>query len=71
MAVTGYRPIDSPVEERRFVNDSIHDVAQGFDGDPEAIYQFLCECGDRRCERVVSLTLADYAESQAGSVRAY
>src|SRR2546423_12046466 len=38
-------------------------------GDTPAQLEFICECGDRRCERLVSLTLGEYEEVRRDSRR--
>jgi hypothetical protein len=73
MSTTGYLPtdesIDSAVDVRRFANDAIRDAARRFDGWPVTTFDFLCECGDLRCDRIVKLTPAEYDRTKAGSVR--
>ena len=75
MRVTGFEltpeRLGSALDVRRFVNDSIQYVARQADGDPATVFEFLCECGDLRCRREVKLTLAEYEESIAGSLRGY
>jgi hypothetical protein len=75
VTITGSLPTDetfaSAVDVRRFVNDSIRDTAERFGGDSETVYDFVCECGDLRCRQLVSLTLAEYDESEAGSVQTH
>ena len=63
--------IDSATALRRFANNSIRDVAARSGRDASAIVEFLCECGDLRCQRLVELTLGDYSARSPGSVRAH
>jgi len=75
MSTTGTAPSDaqfaSVLDVRRFVNDSIKDTAERFGADSASTYEFVCECGDLRCRQLVKLTLAEYNEADAGSVRAH
>ena len=53
---------------RRYVNDEIARVAARLDPEHSAQFAFLCECGSLACRAVVTLTLAEFAESATGSV---
>ena len=59
------------IEVRRYVNDEIARVAAPLDPEHSAEFTFLCECGTLACRAVVRLTLAEFAESAAGSVVAH
>ncbi len=62
----------SAVEVRRLANDATRDVALIEFGHPAlTACEFLCECGDLRCDQRVMLTLAEYGATEAGSVRAH
>lgn len=63
--------VDSATGLRRFANNSIRDVAVRSQRDASAIFEFLCECGDLRCQRLVELTLGEYGARSPGSVRAH
>ena len=71
MTANGLLPAPlSVVDVRRLANDSIRDLMQSLDT-RDVPAGFLCECGDLRCDRRVSLTLAEYDVTDAGSVRAH
>jgi hypothetical protein len=56
------------VSIRRTVNDEIARIGATFQADNPTAFEFVCECGELRCAQVVSLSLADYAETTPGSV---
>jgi hypothetical protein len=64
--VTG--PPDAAVSIRRLVNTSIYDTAKRLDGAGDTRFDFVCECGDLRCTRIVTLTLAEYEQRRPGTV---
>lgn len=72
-------PAEAPVAQgamaaigvRRYVNDEIARVAARLDPEHSAQFAFLCECGTLACRAVVTLTLAEFGESAAGSVVAH
>ena len=46
---------------RRAFNESIAEVAAGFDDEREpATFEFVCECNDRTCNTMVPMTTAEY-----------
>ena len=53
---------------RRAFNESIAEVAAGFDDtrDP-ATFEFVCECNDRTCSTMVPMTTAEYDSVRAES----
>lgn len=53
---------------RRYVNDEIARVGGRFDAAQATEFEFLCECGRLDCHAVVTLTLAEYGTTSAGSV---
>ena len=53
---------------RRVVNDEIALVASRMDGNDGSVFDFVCECGDLKCQGMVRMTLADYRMSTPGSV---
>ncbi len=54
---------------RRAANERIADVASRFDAVYQpAVYKFLCECGDRRCRGLLSLSAADYDLARTDAV---
>jgi hypothetical protein len=62
----------SAVAVRRLVNDAIRETANDLQlrsGDER--FEFVCECGDLRCRRHVTLVLADYDATEPGSVTAH
>jgi hypothetical protein len=59
----------SAVDVRRLANDAIHDAASTVAESPASTFQFLCECGDLRCDSLVTLSLGQYASSRPGTVR--
>jgi hypothetical protein len=53
---------------RRSFNESIAAVASEFADDREpATYEFICECHDRRCSTMLTLTTAEYDEVRGDS----
>lgn len=63
--------VDSAAALRRFANNSIRDMAERQRRDASAVYEFLCECGDLRCQGLVELSLADYDRRPPGAVLAH
>jgi hypothetical protein len=63
--------VDSATGLRRFANNSIRDLAARQQREGSAVYEFLCECGDLRCQRLVELSLLDYDRCTPGSVLAH
>lgn len=61
----------SAVGVRRFANEAIRDAASVVAESPGSRFQFLCECGDLRCDGLVTLTLEQFEQSEAGSVLAH
>jgi hypothetical protein len=61
----------SAVGVRRFANEAIRDAAYVVAESPAATFQFLCECGDLRCDGLVTLTVAQFERSEPGSVLAH
>jgi len=56
-------------QARRYVNESIAEQAERFDGGDATVFQFLCECGRPDCRLVLELTLDAFAErSRRGRV---
>ena len=68
LAPTALDGREAAASVRRLANDSVAEVAARFDQDEGGVYQFLCECGDLTCLRVVEMTLADYRTRKPGSV---
>jgi hypothetical protein len=52
----------------RDVNERIREISDSF-GQPDATYDFLCECSDPSCTERVVLTRAEYEHVRAESVR--
>jgi hypothetical protein len=63
--------IDSGTGLRRFANDWIRTVAIRRARDAGTVVEFLCECGDLRCQRLVDLTLSEYDALPPGAVLAH
>lgn len=59
--------IEAAVMLRRFVNDELARVASRFDWNGRE-YEFVCECGNLRCDGIVKLTLADFRATRPRSV---
>jgi hypothetical protein len=53
---------------RRSVNDAAAELAARFDAGDGIPFEFLCECGDPRCSRMVEMTVDDYRLHEPGSV---
>ena len=73
MTATGYPLTASPgefgaISIRRTVNDEIARMGATFHAAITGGFEFVCECGDLRCKRIVNMTLADYAKTRPGSV---
>ncbi len=66
MAITSWRQREAEKQVR--ARDANESTAQTLVETPagQCVDSFVCECGDRGCTRVISLTLEEYA-----SVRAY
>lgn len=62
---------DAAVSVRRFVNEEIAQVANGFDADEGNLFEFVCECGDLSCDCYVDMTVAAYRSCAPGSVVAH
>ncbi len=62
---------DAAVSVRRFVNEEIAQVANGFDADEGNLFEFVCECGDLSCNCYVDMTVAAYRGCAPGSVVAH
>ena len=56
------------VQARRTVNDEIAATGAHFEAAVASKLEFVCECGDLRCNAIVTMTLADYAKTTPGSV---
>ena len=63
--------VESATGLRRFANNSIRDVAAKQQRDASSVYEFLCECGDLRCQGLVELSLVDYDRRAPGAVLAH
>ena len=66
-------PLDSELtatDVRRFANDSIRELMERLET-RDVPADFLCECGDLRCDERVQLTLSEYDETGPGRVRAH
>ena len=61
----------SAVDVRRLANDSIRDLTERLVETRDVPAEFLCECGDLRCDGRVSLMLHEYDTSLPGSVRVH
>jgi hypothetical protein len=59
----------SVVDVRRLANDSIRELMERLDTN-DVPAEFLCECGDLRCDLKAAMTLAEYDETPGG-VRAH
>jgi hypothetical protein len=64
-------PHEAAVAVRRLVNESIHDTAKRLDGSGDTAFDFVCECGDLQCKRIVALSLAEYEQRRPGTVVAH
>jgi hypothetical protein len=51
--VLGGAAVAAVIEIRRFVNDEIHRVGRRLDADDGSEFEFVCECGDLACIRLV------------------
>ena len=58
------------VDVRRLANDSIRELMERLDT-RDVPADFLCECGNLRCDERVRLTLSEYDETGPGFVRAH
>lgn len=56
---------DTQAMFRRANEDLLVSSSQAFAAEPEALAPFLCECADRRCTRVLRLTIADYERTHS------
>jgi hypothetical protein len=53
---------------RRSFNESIAEVASTFEDEREPVtYEFICECRDRSCSTMLTLTTAEYDEVRSAS----
>ena len=52
------------------VNGQIAETARRLD-DGGGEFEFICECGDLNCRQFVAMTVAQYRDSQPGSVVAH
>jgi hypothetical protein len=73
MTSTAYPPNDHPgrasvVVLRRTINDEIARMGSPLQATVTGGFEFVCECGDRRCKAIVRMTLANYAQTTPGSV---
>lgn len=59
---------DAAIGVRRLANDSIAERAAAFHDAPDALVEFVCECGDLACQDAVTLTLAEYRATTPGSL---
>ena len=61
--------VGAAISVRRFANDEIARVGSSLDDlDEGHRFEFLCECGDLSCTRLVRMTVAEYRASAPGSV---
>lgn len=57
------------VATRRLINDSIANGAQRLNR--ESPFEFLCECGDQACRRVVELSAVQFYSCRPGAIIAH
>ena len=57
--------IRSVARVRRLLNESIRDGAARVEDGSSRTIEFVCECGDLRCDRVVRLTRDEYDSHDA------
>jgi hypothetical protein len=62
---------EEAVAFRRTVNDEIAEIARRIGADAHLELKFVCECGDLRCDEIVTFRAAQYEQSAAGSVVAH
>ena len=60
--------IGAAISIRRFANEEVARVGSRLDADEGNQFEFLCECGDLSCNRLVRLTIAEYRALPPGSV---
>jgi hypothetical protein len=68
---TDARGREAAVAIRRYVNDEIAATAIRFAANDTSEFEFVCECGDLACTAFVTMTLAEYQQSEPGSVGAH
>ena len=52
----------------REVNERVKSVSEGF-AEPEAMAEFVCECGDDSCAARIQMSLAEYERVRSSPIR--